>query len=95
MNYKAIIFDFDGTMISSADGWTNHIIPKMFRKRGINLKQKIESHIEFGGMTFTQMSQHLIDKYGFKEAVEEISQERIDIATEYFKKYAKLKNKLY
>lgn len=89
-NIKAIIFDFDGTIVDSHSVWVKYINPEIFRRRGLPEDTKLNIE-ELTGMNFFDMSQYYIDKYGLDTNIEDISRERIEIATYFYNKVCSLK----
>ena len=87
-NYKAVIFDLDGTLIDSMWIW-EEIDIKFLEKRKIEFENDLQSDIE--GMSFTETAIFFKEKFDLDEPIEKIKKEWNDLAYEYYKKKIPLK----
>lgn len=81
-NIKAIIFDFDGTLVSSFEVWTKFINPEFYSKWNID-ENKID-YEKVKSMSFSANSQYIAELFELPISVEEIEEERIEIAKHHF-----------
>lgn len=77
MNYKAIIFDMDGTIIDTEHIW-REVTHSIFVRRGITLSipQQKELEHELQGMSLANSCQLIKTRAGLSESVEEIWHEK-------------------
>lgn len=87
-DYKAVIFDLDGTLIDSMWIW-EEIDIKFLEKRKIKFKDDLQSDIE--GMSFTETAIFFKEKFKLNDSIEKIKKEWNDLAYEYYKNEIPLK----
>ena len=88
-DYKAVIFDLDGTLIDSMWIW-EEIDIKFLEKRNIEFKDDLQSEIE--GMSFTETAIFFKEKFKLDDSIEKIKKEWNDLAYKYYKNKIPLKN---
>lgn len=77
MDYKAVIFDLDGTIVDSLYVWKKVDID-FFNKRNMLVPEKYSEKIS--ALSFDEAAVFTKESYGFKESVEEIKKEWFDMA---------------
>ena len=86
--FKAVIFDMDGTLIDSTDIW--HAVDKnFFAKRGMELPNDYAQHIVHLGLT--QAAVYTKETYHLKESVEDIMKEWHDMSIDMYRYHVNLK----
>ena len=80
--FKAIIFDMDGTLIDSTDIW-QAVDRNFFAKRGMELPCDYAQHIVHLGLT--QAAVYTKETYNLKESVEDIMQEWHDMSIDMYR----------
>lgn len=91
MTIKAIILDFDGTMVDSVGFWYKYINPKFFSKYNIKVDVQKGYPDEFVGMNSEEIAECLMKKYKIDITPEELKKEWLNIAVRYLKKMNRLK----
>lgn len=76
MNYEAVIFDMDGVLINSELYWDEED-KFFFGKRGISFDHKMKSYMT--GRSMREIMEWVRERYGFKETVEELCRERVNL----------------
>ncbi len=84
---KAVLFDFDGTLVDSLSIWKEVDI-LFLEKRGFVYE---ETEIDFSGKTFSECAVYTKDVLGLSESVEEIKREWIDLSIELCDRFVSLK----
>ena len=80
--FKAVIFDMDGTLIDSTDIW--HAVDKnFFAKRGMELPSDYAQHIVHLGLT--QAAAYTKETYHLEESVEDIMKEWHDMSIDMYR----------
>lgn len=87
-NFRAIIFDLDGTLIDSMWIWREIDIEYLSR-RGIELPVDLQNEIE--GLSFTETAKYFKDRFDINDAIQEIKDEWRDIAKDYYENHIVLK----
>ena len=80
-NFKAAIFDFDGTIAHSADVW-NEVDKIFLDKRGIEWTPEFAPKI--AALGFVEGARYVIEEYGFNETVPEICDEWNYLASQLY-----------
>lgn len=80
-NYKAIIFDFDGTLVDSMDLW--HRIDQIYLGRHHQTCPENLSY-DIAGKSFTETAQYFKDRFGIADSVEDIISEWIEMSHEEY-----------
>lgn len=86
--FKAMIFDFDGTLADSLDVWADIDI-KFAQKRGLVLPEDYFVHVST--MNFPDAAVYTKEVYGLSEAPEEIVKEWSDMAIREYSENVRLK----
>lgn len=81
-NIKAVIFDFDGTLVDSLGIW-KHVDELFFERRGFVFDEKI---VQFGGRSFSECAEYIKDLFQLEESVDQIKQEWINISIPLYEK---------
>jgi HAD superfamily hydrolase (TIGR01549 family) len=89
MNYKAIIFDLDGTLIESMQIWRK-VDAEFLGKRDIVVPADLFDHLP-NGNSFIQTAQYFKDRFGLGDSVESIMQEWTDMVTHHYSHDIQLK----
>jgi HAD superfamily hydrolase (TIGR01509 family) len=89
MQYKAVIFDLDGTLIDSMQLWRK-VDRDFLHKRGIAVPQDLFEHLPQGN-SFIQTAQYFIDRFSLADTVEGVMQEWTDMVTWHYEHDVKLK----
>ena len=84
---KAILFDFDGTLVDSLSIWKEVDI-LFLEKRGFIYE---ETEIDFSGKTFSECAAHTKEVLGLGESVEDIKREWIDLSMQLCERFVSLK----
>lgn len=87
-NYKAVIFDLDGTLVDSMWIW-EEIDIKFLEDRGHTLPKDLQKHIE--GMSFTETASYFKERFNLSEDLETIKNVWIDMAKSFYSKKIELK----
>lgn len=77
MNFKAAIFDLDGTLLNSMDIW-EHIDISFLKKRNLPVPENYVA--EICARSFEEAAQYTIDLFGLSEKAEDIIREWNDMA---------------
>ncbi len=77
MNFKAAIFDLDGTLLNSMDIW-EHIDISFLKKRNLPVPENYVA--EICARSFEEAAQYTIDLFGLSENAEDIIREWNDMA---------------
>ncbi len=83
MNYKAIIFDLDGTLIESMQIW-RQVDAEFLGKRGISVPKDLFDHLP-NGNSFIQTAQYFKERFGLMDSVDSIMQEWTEMVTHHYK----------
>lgn len=88
MNYKAIIFDLDGTIINTETIWDT-ASRELIKRRGIILDQKIELNLmsQIHGLALHKSCLLIKETAQLSESLEDLIQEKTEIAHTLFKKH--------
>lgn len=86
-NIKAVIFDFDGTLVDSLGIW-KIVDDIFFQRRGLIFDEKI---VQFGGRSFSECAEYVKELFKLNESVEQIKQEWIDISVPLYEKQLRFK----
>jgi HAD superfamily hydrolase (TIGR01509 family) len=89
MQYKAVIFDLDGTLIDSMQLWRK-VDRDFLHKRGMAVPQDLFEHLPQGN-SFIQTAQYFIDRFSLTDTVEGVMQEWTDMVTWHYENDVKLK----
>jgi len=89
--YKAIIFDLDGTLIDSMWIWESVDID-FLEKRNLKFPGDLQGDIE--GMSFTETAGYFKKRFKLKESLEEIKAEWNALALGYYRDRIQLKKKV-
>ncbi len=92
MNYKAVIFDLDGTLLNSMSVW-NNVDRKFFKQKNLPIPKDYVKNIQ--GLTLEEAAKYTIDICGLEESVEDIVKEWTEMAYEQYKNKVKLKEGAY
>ena len=84
---KAILFDFDGTLVDSLGIWKEVDI-LFLEKRGFIYE---ETAIDFSGKTFSECAAYTKELLGLSESVEDIKLEWIDLSVQLCDRFISLK----
>lgn len=87
-DYKAVIFDLDGTLVDSMWIW-EQIDIDFLKDRGHALPKELQKEIE--GMSFSETALYFKTKFNLDEEVETIKRVWIDMATNFYGGKIKLK----
>ena len=90
MNYSAIIFDLDGTLIDSMLLW-RRVDREFLNKRGIEVPSDLFDHLPQGN-SFIQTAQYFRDRFGLSDSVESIMQEWTDMVSHHYANTVSLKD---
>jgi len=71
--YKAVIFDLDGTLIDSMSIW-RRVDQEFLGKRGIEVPQDLFAHLPHGN-SYIQTAQYFKDRFNLTDSVEDIMNE--------------------
>lgn len=87
-DFKAAIFDLDGTLVDSMYVWNK--VDKLFlSQRGIEVTEEYTEAVK--GMFFETAARYTIEKYNLKESVEQIVQTWLSMAKYEYEHNVKLK----
>ncbi len=89
MNYKAVIFDLDGTLIDSMGIWIQ-IDKEYLEKREIHVPDNLFQDVKTGN-SFNEICQYFKDKFDLPETIEEIGAEWTGMVEDHYKNDVKLK----
>lgn len=92
MNYKAVIFDLDGTIVDSAYVWEK-IDTDFFKKRNMPVPEDYSKKI--GVLSFDEAAVFTKKEYGFAQSAEEIKKEWFETALFEYSNNIKLKDGVY
>ncbi len=92
MNYKAVIFDLDGTIIDSAYVWKKVDID-FFKK--LNMPVPKDYTKKISALSFEQAAVFTKDEYGLAQSIEQIKNEWFDMAAFEYANNVKLKKGVY
>ena len=87
-NYKAVIFDLDGTLVDSMWIW-KEIDIKFLEDRGHTLPNDLQKHIE--GMSFTETASYFKERFNLSEDLDTIKNIWIDMAKSFYAEKIELK----
>ncbi|MDP2173083.1 MAG: HAD family phosphatase [Candidatus Cloacimonadaceae bacterium] len=90
MNYKAIIFDLDGTLIDSMRLW-REVDTEFLAKRGIEVPADLFAHLPQGN-SFIQTAKYFKDRFGLPDSVESVMKEWTDMVFWHYANSIKLKD---
>lgn len=90
MNYKAIIFDMDGTIIDTEHIWIQ-AMQELITSRGIEYKPGAECPLQkqLRGLAINESCQIIKDRFNFKESVAQLVEEKSTNAISLFQKRVK------
>lgn len=86
--YKAVIFDLDGTLIDSMWVW-EEIDREFLGKRNLSVPSDMEKELE--GKSFTETAEYFKERFQLEMSVEEIKNEWNTMAWEFYTKKVTLK----
>lgn len=86
--YKAVIFDLDGTLVDSMWVWKK-IDVEYLSEKGFELPEKLQREIE--GMSFTETALYFKEQFKIDEPLEDIKKDWNNRAFEFYSKKIKLK----
>ncbi|RLD56134.1 MAG: HAD family phosphatase [Bacteroidetes bacterium] len=89
MNFKAVIFDLDGTLIDSMGIWLS-VDKEFLTKRNIPHPKKLFNDMNTGN-SFMEVAEYFKKKFKLTESIEEIMNQWIQMAVARYKKNTKLK----
>ena len=75
-NFKAALFDFDGTLVDSLSAWKK-LDEQFFHSRGVEYSP---DKVQFGGMSFSESAEYIKEILNLPEDVEQIKSEWIDLS---------------
>lgn len=81
-DYKAAIFDLDGTLIDSMGMW-GEIDIEYLERFGIEVPENLQRELE--GLRFSEVAEYFRERFGITDSVEEIGQTWIDMAEYKYK----------
>lgn len=87
-DYKAVIFDLDGTLVDSMWIW-KQIDIDFLEERGHNLPDDLQKNIE--GMSFTETANYFKNTFNLEEDIETIKSVWIDMSRQLYSEQIKLK----
>ncbi len=93
MQYQAIIFDLDGTLIDSMQLW-RQVDVEFLTKRGIDVPADLFDNIP-GGNGFIQTALYFKERFGLDDSVESIMDEWTDMVGKHYSSDVKLKEGVY
>lgn len=93
MQYKAIIFDLDGTLIDSMQLW-RQVDVEFLAKRGIDVPADLFDSIP-GGNGFTQTALYFKERFGLDDSVESIMDEWTFMVEQHYSSDVILKEGVY
>lgn len=93
MQYKAIIFDLDGTLIDSMQLW-RQVDVEFLTKRGIDVPADLFDSIP-GGNGFTQTALYFKERFGLDDSVESIMDEWTFMVEQHYSSDVILKEGVY
>jgi HAD superfamily hydrolase (TIGR01509 family) len=93
MQYKAIIFDLDGTLIDSMQLW-RQVDVEFLTKRGIDVPADLFDSIP-GGNGFTQTALYFKERFGLDDSVESIMDEWTYMVEQHYSSDVILKEGVY
>jgi len=79
--FKAIIFDLDGTLVDSMWIW-KQIDIDFLEKRNIAFPENLQKEIE--GMSFTETALYFKERFNIEEPIEDIQEEWHQMAVEFY-----------
>ncbi len=89
MDFKAIIFDLDGTLIDSMQLW-RQVDRDFLYKRGIAVPRDLFDHLPQGN-SFIQTAQYFRDRFGLADSTEAIMAEWTEMVVWHYSNDVKLK----
>ncbi len=87
-DFKAAIFDLDGTLLESMDVW-HQIDVDFLAKRGLDVPSEYVAKIT--SMSFKQTAEYTIEYFGLNETVEQITREWFEMAIDRYSNQVRLK----
>ncbi len=89
MNFEAVIFDLDGTLIDSMGIWLQ-VDKEFLEKRNIPLPKDLFQDVD-GGNSFTEIADYFKQKFSLPESIEEIMQEWTEMVADHYQNNVSLK----
>ena len=89
MNFKAVIFDLDGTLIDSMEVWA-HVDHEFLGKRNIPVPDDLFDGIEVGN-SYVEVAEHFKQKFNLPETTQEIMDEWTDMVAWHYENDISLK----
>lgn len=80
-NYKAVIFDLDGTLIDSMGMW-REIDVEYLGRFGITVPKDLQTTIN--GMQFSEIAVYFKEEFGIKDSVEKIGEDWVKMARDKY-----------
>ena len=90
MNYKAVIFDMDGTIISSEDLWIEAEMHLLKTKTDLTEEECLNLLPELRGASLYTTCKILKDRFALKDSIEDLIFEKQNFAFQKFKDFAKI-----
>ncbi len=88
MKFKGAIFDFDGTLVESMGIWEK-VDREYLNKKGVAVPENFGKTIAL--MTFYQVAEYVTEIFGWKESVQRIYEEWLEVAMEAYREDVYLK----
>ncbi len=88
MNYKAIIFDLDGTIIETEHIW-HHATTSLITSRGIAYTPELQQELtmRLHGLSMKESCQVIKDLTGIQDRVEDLVQEKMGVANKAYSEH--------